>query len=198
MLLSKLPGNLRDKWVRLVTKVRIKEQSEATLCDFIDFISKETMLVNDPLFSKKTMEQYNEERSNRQENKKKRISTFLTSSKKDDVSGLQKVEMSGIACGKSHILDTCEHFTKKTFKEKTKLLTKEKCCYTCYQPMSKNHNPKNCIQRLIRRTCKENHPTGMHEYYVRNCEDGKNGSLTERHSSESKESVKCASVGHKN
>ena len=86
---------------------------------------------------------------------------------------------------------------KMTLKEKTKLLAKEKCFYASYQPMSKNHNTKNCTHRLICRTCKENHPTGMHEHYVRKCEDGKDGSLTKRHSSESKESVKCASVNGK-
>ena len=91
MLLSKLSGNLRDKWVGLVMKVRRKEQREATLCDFIDFISEETTLVNSPC------------RSNRQENTKKTISTFITSSKKDDITGLQKVQMPCIACGKSHI-----------------------------------------------------------------------------------------------
>ena len=37
----------------------------------------------------------------------------------------------------------------------------------------------------------------MHEYYLRKCKDGKEGSLTERHSSESKESVKCTSVNGK-
>ena len=63
--------------------------------------------------------------------------------------------------------------------------------------MSKNHNAKNCTQRLICITFKENHPTGMNEYYVRKCEARKDGSLTERHSSESKESVKCAPVNGK-
>ena len=103
MLLSKLSGNLRDKWVGLVMKVRRKKQREATLCDFIDFISEETMLVNNPLFSKEAIEPYTEKRSNRQENTKKTISTFITSSKKDDITGLQKVQMPCIACGKSHI-----------------------------------------------------------------------------------------------
>ena len=126
MLLPKLPGNLRDKWVQLVKKVRRKEQREATLCDFIAFISEETMLVNDPLFSEEAIEQFNEKRSSKQGNTKKRISIFVTGLKKDDISGLQKVEMSCIACGKSHILDTCEHFMKKTSKEKTKLLAKKK------------------------------------------------------------------------
>ena len=60
--------------------------------------------------------------------------------------------------------------------------------------MSKNHNVTNGTQRLLCTTRKENHPTGIHEYYVRKCEDGKDGSLTERHSYESKESLKCASL----
>ena len=81
-------------------KVRRKEQREATLCDIINFINDETMLVNDPLFSKEAIEQYNEKRSSRQENTKKRISIFVTSSKKDDINSLQKIEFSCIACGK--------------------------------------------------------------------------------------------------
>ena len=46
VILSKLPGNLRDNWVWLVVKVRRKEQREATLYDFFDFTDEETMLVN--------------------------------------------------------------------------------------------------------------------------------------------------------
>ena len=110
---------------------------------------------------------------------------------------VRKVEISCIACGKNHNLDTCEHFMKKNLKKKTKLLAREKCSYGCYQSMSKNHNAKNCTQRLVCRTCNKNHPTGMHEYYVRKCENGKNGSLTERHFNESKESVKRVSVNEK-
>ena len=37
----------------------------------------------------------------------------------------------------------------------------------------------------------------MHEYYVRKCEDRNDGNLTERHCSESKESVKGALVNGK-
>ena len=125
---------------------------------------------------------------------RKGLAPFVSSSKKDDISSLQKVEMSCIACGKSHILYTCQHLMKNRLKEKTKFLPKGKYSLAYYQPMSKNHNAKNCTRRLICRNCKEYNPTGMHEYYVRKCEDGKDGSLTERHSSESKKSVKCASV----
>ena len=60
-------------------------------------------------------------------------------------------KMTSVVCKrlKCHILDTCEHFIEKTSKEKTKLLAKAKCCYAFYHPMSKNHNVKNCTQRLI-------------------------------------------------
>ena len=58
-------------------KVRRKEQREATLCDIINFINDETMLVNDPLFSKEAIEQYNEKRSSRQENTKKGLASLL-------------------------------------------------------------------------------------------------------------------------
>ena len=55
MLLSKLPGKIRDKWVQAVMDARRKEHSEGTL--------GETMLVNDPLFSKEAVDQYTDKKS---------------------------------------------------------------------------------------------------------------------------------------
>ena len=40
MLLSKLPGVIRDKWARLVMNVRRKKEREATLGGFIGFITE--------------------------------------------------------------------------------------------------------------------------------------------------------------
>ena len=100
MILENHSGKVRDKWIVLVMKVRRREQREATLCDFVDFISEETTLVNDTLFSKEAKQQSNEKRSSRQENAKKRISTFVTNSKKYDIIDLQKDEISCITCEK--------------------------------------------------------------------------------------------------
>ena len=58
MLLSKLPGVVRDKWVREVMNVRRKKAREATLRNFIGFIKEKIDLVNDPLFSKSAIDQY--------------------------------------------------------------------------------------------------------------------------------------------
>ena len=58
MLLSKLPGKIRDKWVRAVMDVRTKEHREGTLGDFIKLIHEETVSVNDTLFCKEAVDQY--------------------------------------------------------------------------------------------------------------------------------------------
>ena len=58
MLLSKLPGVVRDKWVRVVMNVWRKKAREATLRNFIGFIKEKIDLVNDPLFSKSAIDQY--------------------------------------------------------------------------------------------------------------------------------------------
>ena len=49
MLLLKIPGVIRDKWVRVVMNVRRMKKRESTLKDFIGPIKEETDLVNDPL-----------------------------------------------------------------------------------------------------------------------------------------------------
>ena len=62
MLLSKLPGVIKEKWVRVVMNVRRKKKREATLRDFTGFIKEETDLVNDPLFSKGATDQNQEKK----------------------------------------------------------------------------------------------------------------------------------------
>ena len=50
-----------------------KEEREATLRDFIGLIKEETDLVNDPLFSKSVIDQY-QEKSTKNEHPNKRLS----------------------------------------------------------------------------------------------------------------------------
>ena len=54
-VVSKLPGNLRDRWNRCVYGFRTNEKREHKLTDLIDFIERETVLETDPLFSKEAM-----------------------------------------------------------------------------------------------------------------------------------------------
>ena len=52
MLLSKLPGGIRDKWSKRVLLIRRKKGKELELADFIDFVNDENLIVIDPVFSK--------------------------------------------------------------------------------------------------------------------------------------------------
>ena len=52
-------------------------------------------------------------------------------------------------------------FHGKDIEGQSKAFGNETYCYACYQSMIKNHNAKNCIQRIVCRPCKENHPTGQ-------------------------------------
>ena len=58
MLLAKLPGHTRDKWARHVLSIRRRQLREPELVDFIEFAKDETLLVNDPLFSKSAIDHY--------------------------------------------------------------------------------------------------------------------------------------------
>ena len=58
ILVSKLPGSLRDRWNRKVQAVRKNSRREPCLSDFASFVHDETTLVNDPIFSKDAVLEY--------------------------------------------------------------------------------------------------------------------------------------------
>ena len=113
MLLLKLPGVIRDKWVRVVMNVRRKKEREATLNDFIGFIKEETDLVNDPLFSKSVIDQYQEKKFTKNEYPKKRLSLYVVKSKKDEKDD-QKRKETCLVCRKDHLIDQCKEFMEKS------------------------------------------------------------------------------------
>ena len=190
MFLSKLPG---VKWVRVVMNVMIEKEREATLRDFIGFIKEETDLMNDPLFSKSAIDQYQEKKSTKNEHPKKRLSSYTVKSKNNQKDDQQRKETC-LVCGKGHLIDHCKEFIEKSPKERIKILTKGKLCFGCYQPMTENHNANSCKQQLVYRLCFELHPTGMHEYMKRKTNEDHDN--VQRRESET-DTVKCASVNGK-
>ena len=166
MLLSEVPGVIRYKWVRVVMNLRRRKEREATLKDFIGFIKEETDLVNEPLFSKGAIDQYQEKKSTKNEHPRKRLSSYAVKFKKDQNDDQKRKEIS-LVCGKGHLINHCKEFMKKSPKEKTKIIAKAKLCFGCYQPMAENHNAKSCKQLLVCGLCFELHPTGMHDYMKR-------------------------------
>ena len=80
MLISKLPGNTRDRWNRNVLILRRQHRREPELEDFIDFFNNETQLANDPLFSREALREYTE-RADKGGNNKRRIKQYVGKTK---------------------------------------------------------------------------------------------------------------------
>ena len=134
--------------------------------DFIGFIKEETDLVNDPLFSKSAIDQYQEKKSTKNEHPKKRLSWYAAKSKKDQKDDQQRKEIC-LVCGEGHLVNHCQEFMEKRPKEKTKVLAKAKLCFGCYLPMAENRNAKSFKQLLVCGLCFELHQTGMYDYMKR-------------------------------
>ena len=60
MLVSKLPNGLIDRWNKTAYNIRKRQECEPSLSEMIEFVDQETTLVNDLMFSRKTLEWYNE------------------------------------------------------------------------------------------------------------------------------------------
>ena len=58
MLVSKLPNSVADRWNGKALMLRRIQQREPSLKDFIEFFDEETVLFNDPIFSREAITTY--------------------------------------------------------------------------------------------------------------------------------------------
>ena len=62
-------------------------------------------------------------------------------------------------CGKTHDLDDCKEYLKKTLQERREFLKDKDLCFACYQA---GHRSSGCAQRKTCKTCSRR-PTGLHD-----------------------------------
>ena len=93
---------------------------EPDLVDFIELVKDETLLVNDPLFSKSAVDQYCEKPSKgSQQNpkhKRSKLTTYVTMADSCKTAGFELC----VPCQKKHTLDKCESIMEKPLNERTK------------------------------------------------------------------------------
>ena len=58
VFVSKLPNSVADRWNRKAMMLQRSQQKESSLKDFIEFFDEETVLVNDPIFSREAITAY--------------------------------------------------------------------------------------------------------------------------------------------
>ena len=113
MLISKLPGGLIDRWNRNVQAVRKRYLREPDIQDLINFVEEETVLMNDPLFSRDALHEYTKhlERSTHLQARKRK--NFYT--KTDQKTVEQIVTVASIKCkfcDRNHDLDDCQFYSE--------------------------------------------------------------------------------------
>ena len=163
ILVSKFPGRLRDSWNRKVQVVRRTLQREPCLADISSFVSDETTLVNDPIFSRDAVQGYvqtPDKRYDRKHDKKydrrNNYGNFATKG--------GEVEVKCSLCEGNHDLDDCSSFLQFELQERSKWLYNNKLCYGCLNAISVNHNARNCKNRKECKVCKKRNPTSLHGY----------------------------------
>ena len=150
--------------------------SKRTHNDMTDFIEKETILMNDPLFSREALADYHTKLEHPVRQKRMKNYTIKAEDEnKKDVRGSSEDNSSKCKmCNKRHDLDECKALNDMTVEERSKFLSKQKLCYGCYEVISPKHTARNCPRR---RNCKiylTKHPTGLHGYKIRRKNDSKN------------------------
>ena len=80
MLISKFPGVLVDRWNRKVQNVRRRESGEPDLIDFVRFMEEETLLMNDPWFSREALCEYAGQKEKEGKAKYKKLKNCYTKS----------------------------------------------------------------------------------------------------------------------
>ena len=63
-------------------------------------------------------------------------------------------------CNKTHDLDDCQEYLKKTLPQRKEFLKEKSLCFACYSP---GHRAHGCAQRRTCKSCSRRHPTGMHD-----------------------------------
>ena len=126
MLICQLRGGIMEKWNRKVVNIRRCQVRERTLNDMTGFIEEETILMNDPLFSREALADYHTKLE--YPVRKKRMKNYTIKAEdenKRDVRGSSednsfKCKM----CNGRHDLDECKVFNDMTVKDRS-ILTQE-------------------------------------------------------------------------
>ena len=115
-------------------------------------------MANDPLFSKEALSGYVDQKEG--PNQRKQLNTFLTAAEErtEEIANVCQL------CQKSHDLDSCPEYKKKSAEERSKFVFQKKLRYGCYTPISSEQNARICKQRQVFNTCSERYLTGLHGY----------------------------------
>ena len=102
LMISKFPRHISGRRNRQALTIRMHHLRGLSLSDIIAFVEKETILVNDPLFSNNAVEIYLDKTK---ESAQKRMKYFTN--KTEEQKSQEEVRSRCLICNKNHDLDPC-------------------------------------------------------------------------------------------
>ena len=160
MIIKKLPGYLQNRWRDYVMKVRISRKGgEAMFDDIVNFVKFASDVANDPIYSREAMGQ---KASDHNKGKEKRFiqKTSFATDTNTVPAGKDPGKVACPLCSRTHDLEDCEDFIKKTVEERRKFIMGKRLCFSCFLD---NHQSKDCKNKRKCKECGKPHPTTMHE-----------------------------------
>ena len=169
-IVLKLPANLQTKWRETVVRTRRKDNTVAGFGDLVEFVEYAAETANDPVYGKDALIKTKLRSSGvTEDNKKFSPSKPKSSSFATNLSTAAKPPSSHGAgfsrqnvksqrcplCERSHDLDDCEAFQKKTVNERRAFLVEKALCFACY---GDNHHSRSCRKKRVCKRC----PTLLH------------------------------------
>ena len=190
LLIAKLPGGLMDRWNRKVQAIRKGHLSEPDLQDLIKFVEEETVLMNDPLFSRETLYEYTKHpEKSTHVNARKLKNCYGKADEKNEMAVEQTKILASTKCkfcDGNHDLDDCQFYHGITVDDRSSFLKKNIFCYGCYAEIS----PKHTAGKI----CQGKHPTGLHGYKRKNKKSPDEAKVD--HKNETAMKSNCAGVGN--
>ena len=157
MILSKVPGFLQDRWDKHVHKIRKTSTREPGLPDLTNFIEDEMNIVNDPLFSREAVWQY-EDKPLKPHRRKKIQNYAIKETSGNENKGTSKCPI----CEGQHDIEECTTILEQAVEDRSKTIYKKRLCYGCLEEISKEHNAESCSNRRQCKVCNGRHPTILH------------------------------------
>ena len=172
MLIAKLPGGLMDRWNRKVQAIRKGHLCEPDLQDLIKFVEEETVLMNDPLFSREALHEYIKHPEKSTHMKARKLKNCYTKADEKNEMAVEQTETVASTkckfCDGNHDLDDCQFYHEITVDDRSSFLKKNRLCYGCYAEISPKHTARSCTNRRTCKICQGKHPTGLHGYKRKN------------------------------
>ncbi|KAL3989127.1 hypothetical protein ACER0C_013445 [Sarotherodon galilaeus] len=174
-LLTKLPDWLVASWNRKVIEIEETCNVFPTFSQFVEFITKEAKIACNPVTSLHALKSNDVEKI--KTTKARNIGAKVLVSNSEENAERKRCTF----CEKcNHGIQTCWKFKEKPVEERVKFVQTKKLCFGCLQP---GHHSRTCKRRSVCETCKEKHPTCLHE-------DHERATRREKSSDEHGESVK--------